>query len=237
MTHISRSEAVLLGSQYAADTSSGEDQGPLGIVEDVEISSAGRDGDDDISSKSTPEEGGGEGSEIVLMVVYIDANAGPLASPPKCSMLHSQPEMHDPFRSLKAAFDGLATSRKMLVTPEDSDSDGQQPARRSGKRRGWSSKSTSPPTYTPKTPESSSDIERVLLRPPNSSYLWIRYMSFQLQLSGIDEAREIAKRVLITISSREEAEILNVWTALLNLKNVYSTEESLEIIFKDTVRH
>ncbi|KAI9450568.1 hypothetical protein BJY52DRAFT_173629 [Lactarius psammicola] len=109
------------------------------------------------------------------------------------------------------------------------------PAIRSGKRKGRSSKSTSPPTYTPKTPESSSGFERELLRSPNSSYLWIRYMSFQLQLSWIDEAREIAKLALSTINIREEAEKLNIWNALMILGNVYGTEESLESVFKDAI--
>lgn len=88
-----------------------------------------------------------------------------------------------------------------------------------------------------KTPESNADFERVLLGSPNSSFLWIQYMSFQLQLSETDKAREIAKRALATISFREEQEKLNVWIALLNLENVYGTDASLEATFKDAARH
>lgn len=88
-----------------------------------------------------------------------------------------------------------------------------------------------------KSPESNADFERLLLGSPNSSYLWIQYMSFQLQLSEIDKAREIAKRALKTISFREEQEKLNVWIALLNLENAYGTEESLETTFRDAARH
>lgn len=88
-----------------------------------------------------------------------------------------------------------------------------------------------------KTPESNADFERVLLGSPNSSYLWIQYMSFQLQISEVDKAREIAKRALRTINFREEQEKLNVWIALLNLENVYGTDESLETTFKDAARH
>ncbi|KAF6766586.1 hypothetical protein DFP72DRAFT_867062 [Ephemerocybe angulata] len=51
----------------------------------------------------------------------------------------------------------------------------------------------------------------LLLGSPNSSYLWIQYMSFQLQISEIDKAREIGRRA--------EGERLNVWIALLNLEN------------------
>ncbi|KAJ8702367.1 rRNA biogenesis protein rrp5 [Pleurotus ostreatus] len=88
-----------------------------------------------------------------------------------------------------------------------------------------------------KTPESNADFERVLLGSPNSSFLWIQYMSFQLQLSETDKAREIAKRALATINFREEQEKLNVWIALLNLENVYGTDTSLEATFKDAARH
>ncbi|KAG8732624.1 rRNA biogenesis protein rrp5, partial [Ceratobasidium sp. 423] len=88
-----------------------------------------------------------------------------------------------------------------------------------------------------KVPESTADFERVLLGSPNSSYLWIQYMSFQLQLSEVDKAREIGRRALQTINYREEQEKLNVWIALLNLENQFGTEESLEALFKDAARH
>ncbi|KXN86783.1 rRNA biogenesis protein RRP5 [Leucoagaricus sp. SymC.cos] len=87
-----------------------------------------------------------------------------------------------------------------------------------------------------KTPESNADFERVLLGSPNSSYVWIQYMSFQLQLSEIDKAREIGKRAIKTINFREEQERMNVWIALLNLENVYGTDESLDATFKDAAR-
>ncbi|KAG7099001.1 hypothetical protein E1B28_000886 [Marasmius oreades] len=87
-----------------------------------------------------------------------------------------------------------------------------------------------------KTPESTADFERVLLGSPNSSFLWIQYMSLQLQLSEIDKAREIGRRALQTINFREEGEKLNVWTALLNLENSYGTEESLDAVFKEAAR-
>ncbi|TFK30827.1 U3 snoRNP-associated protein Rrp5 [Coprinopsis marcescibilis] len=87
-----------------------------------------------------------------------------------------------------------------------------------------------------KLPDSNSDFERLLLGSPNSSYLWIQYMSFQLQISEIDKAREIGKRAIKTINFREEQERLNVWIAMLNLENVYGTEESLDAVFKEAAR-
>ncbi|KIK70798.1 hypothetical protein GYMLUDRAFT_32858 [Collybiopsis luxurians FD-317 M1] len=87
-----------------------------------------------------------------------------------------------------------------------------------------------------KAPESNADFERLLLGSPNSSYLWIQYMSFQLQLSEIEKAREIGRRALEKINFREEAEKLNVWIALLNLENAYGTDETLESVFKEAAR-
>lgn len=88
-----------------------------------------------------------------------------------------------------------------------------------------------------KTPESVADYERHLLGTPNSSFLWIQYMAFQLQLAEIDKAREIGKRALKMINIREEQEKLNVWIALMNLESTYGSDESLEALFKDASRH
>lgn len=86
-----------------------------------------------------------------------------------------------------------------------------------------------------RTPESTTDFERLLLGSPNSSFLWIQYMSFQLQISEIDKAREIGRRAIKTIGFREEEEKLNVWVALLNLENAFGTEESLEKVAKEAM--
>ncbi|KAG8718428.1 rRNA biogenesis protein rrp5 [Ceratobasidium sp. 394] len=57
-------------------------------------------------------------------------------------------------------------------------------------------------------------------------------MSFQLQLSEVDKAREIGRRALQTTNYREEQEKLNVWIALLNLENQFGTDDSLEVLFQ-----
>lgn len=80
-------------------------------------------------------------------------------------------------------------------------------------------------------PQSVADFERLLLGRPNESGLWVRYMAFQLQLSEIDKAREIAERALRTIHIREQDEKLNMWMALLNLENAYGTDEALDNVF------
>lgn len=80
-------------------------------------------------------------------------------------------------------------------------------------------------------PESAEDFERLLLASPNSSYLWIQYITFQLDMTEVDLARDLAQRALSTISFRDEAEKLNVWFAFLNLEHQYGTEETLSKVF------
>lgn len=83
-----------------------------------------------------------------------------------------------------------------------------------------------------RAPESVSDFERLIIGNPNSSVVWMNYMAFQLQLSEIEKAREIAERALKTINFREETEKLNIWIAMLNLENTFGTPETLTEVFK-----
>ncbi|KAG9262427.1 hypothetical protein AMEX_G24199 [Astyanax mexicanus] len=86
-------------------------------------------------------------------------------------------------------------------------------------------------------PESSGAFERLLLSSPDSSLLWLQYMAFHLQATQIEQARAVAERAIKTISFREEQEKLNVWVALLNLENMYGTEESLQKVFERAVQY
>ncbi|TIB10065.1 hypothetical protein E3P89_02978 [Wallemia ichthyophaga] len=124
----------------------------------------------------------------------------------------------------------------------DSDSDAYSDANDDGKRK-KKRKSTKhfegdlTATMNEKPPESSNDFERLLLGSPNSSYVWIQYMSFQLNLSEIDKAREIAQRALKTIGFRESQEKFNVWIALLNLENTFGDEDTFDKTFKEAVSY
>ena len=119
---------------------------------------------------------------------------------------------------------------------EDSESDNDESSGKKRKKKKAIEQDLTAEMHT-RQPESIADFERHLLASPSSSYLWIQYMSFQLQLSEIDKAREVAKRALQAISIREEQERLNVWIALLNLENTFGTDESLDAAFKDAARH
>lgn len=88
-----------------------------------------------------------------------------------------------------------------------------------------------------RAPQSISDFERLLVGNPDSSILWIQYMSFQLQLSEIEKAREIGERALKTINFREEQQKMNIWIALLNLENTFGDDETLEALFKRSCQY
>ena len=83
-------------------------------------------------------------------------------------------------------------------------------------------------------PQSVADFERLLMGEPNSSFLWLSYMAFQLQLGEVGKAREIAERALKTINHAGDgdSEALNVWVGFLNLENTYGSDESAEEVFK-----
>lgn len=83
-------------------------------------------------------------------------------------------------------------------------------------------------------PQSVADFERLLLGQPNSSYLWLSYMAFQLQLSEVTEARDLAERAIRTIvhSKDTDTDVLNIWVAYLNLENTYGSDETVEEVFK-----
>ncbi|XP_034352866.1 protein RRP5 homolog [Arvicanthis niloticus] len=86
-------------------------------------------------------------------------------------------------------------------------------------------------------PQSADDFDRLVLSSPNSSILWLQYMAFHLQATEIEKARAVAERALKTISFREEQEKLNVWVALLNLENMYGSQESLSKVFERAVQY
>ena len=76
------------------------------------------------------------------------------------------------------------------------------------------------------------EYEKKLLAAPNSSLLWIQYMSILVKGMEIDGARALGQRALQTVSMRLEGDKLNIWVALLNLELAYGTAESLKSTFE-----
>lgn len=222
------------------DDASEEDQEPLGVVEDVEMASVGEDGVDDVDRDAAAEDDEDQDSEIESVVMEIGADIQSFIPKQVDAMAIPNTVPPAPALDIQGGFqwsDDIPQEGAGDTGPsEDSDSDGQ-PSKKKRKKKKKQIELDLTADMHNKTPESTSDFERVLLGSPNSSYLWIQYMSFQLRLSEIEKAREIAKRALSTINFREEKEKLNVWIALMNLENVYGNDESLESVFKDAARH
>ncbi|RPB10143.1 nucleic acid-binding protein [Morchella conica CCBAS932] len=114
----------------------------------------------------------------------------------------------------------------------ESENDGDQDKQKKKKRKKSKIKEDMTGDMATREPQSVADHERILLGDPNNSVLWIQYLAFQLQLSEIEKAREIAERAIKTIDVREEKEKLNVWIAMLNMENAYGNDETLQETFK-----
>ncbi|KAF0990479.1 hypothetical protein HZS_6146 [Henneguya salminicola] len=80
-------------------------------------------------------------------------------------------------------------------------------------------------------PTSLEDFDRLIVTSPNSSIVWIGYMSFYLQSMELDKARKIAERALKSISFREDKEVFNLWVAIINIECIYGTPESLDDVY------
>ncbi|KAI0200473.1 hypothetical protein F4808DRAFT_460826 [Astrocystis sublimbata] len=80
-------------------------------------------------------------------------------------------------------------------------------------------------------PQTAVDYEQLLNRQPNSSDLWTRYMAFQMQVSELAKAREVAERAVATINSTEETEKLNAWIAYINLEVRFGSDDTADGVF------
>jgi rRNA biogenesis protein RRP5 len=170
--------------------------------------------------------------------IQVDADIQPFrrTSPPHGSMA----EPPAPLLKLDGGFrwtgDGTLTDEEILSELSSDEGSSSEPIGKKKRKRKAIEQDLTADMHT-KTPDSNADFERFLLGSPDSSYLWLQYMSFQLQLSEVEKARDIGRRALKIINFREEQEKLNVWIGLLNLENVYGTDETLEATFKEAARH
>lgn len=210
----------------------------FGVVDEDDETPEGNDPDEEMNPSSDNE----DGEDDDEMVVDVDTSAHIYRTAPVPRESTSGPSTSlTPTPTLKLSggfhWSGINTQpgEDFASDSSSNESEGEGQASKKKRRRKEIEQDLTADMHT-KTPESNADFERLLLGSPNSSYLWIQYMSFQLQLSEINKAREIARRALRTINFREEQEKLNVWIALLNLENVYGTDETLETAFKEAAR-
>ncbi|KAG6862187.1 hypothetical protein C0995_004269 [Termitomyces sp. Mi166 len=205
----------------------------LGVIDDV-VQDEETSQNDDISKSEDSEDDNDEAMDI-----DIDPDVQ-VFKPTDSKQPNPLPTLPVPSLKLTGGFKWSGTQAQIENEPDSGsssdESDLEAPSSKKKRRKRKEIEHDLTADMHTKTPESNADFERILLGSPNSSFLWIQYMSLQLQLSEIDKAREIARRAIRTISFREEQERLNVWIALLNVENVYGTDETLETIFKDAAK-
>ena len=90
-------------------------------------------------------------------------------------------------------------------------------------------------TLNSQLPSSADQFDRLVLANPNSSLVWMQYMTYHLQATEIDKARLVAERAVKAINFREEGERLNVWQAWLNLESKFGTLETLDEVFRKAI--
>eukprot|EP00392_Amoebophrya_sp_AT5.2_P010929 g10999.t1 len=82
-------------------------------------------------------------------------------------------------------------------------------------------------------PKTADDFERLLLSEGGkSSYLWLQYIAYHLELSEVQKARTIAERGIKHISFASDTERLNVWVGYLNLEAHFGDANTLLTLFQ-----
>ncbi|MCJ1332858.1 rRNA biogenesis protein rrp5 [Thelotrema lepadinum] len=80
-----------------------------------------------------------------------------------------------------------------------------------------------------------SHFEKLVMNQPGSSLLWLKYLSFHLQLGEVDKARDVAERAVRAVTSHSGdggEETLDMWIGYLNMEHAYGDEVTLERVFE-----
>eukprot|EP00941_MAST-03F_sp_MAST-3F-sp1_P001957 g1957.t1 len=81
-------------------------------------------------------------------------------------------------------------------------------------------------------PTSVDDFEKLILANPDSSYIYVQYIAWELARTEIERARAVAERALKKINFRLEGELLNIWVAYLQLEKRFGTSQSLKSLYQ-----
>uniref|UniRef100_H2YM90 U3 small nucleolar RNA-associated protein 6 homolog C-terminal domain-containing protein n=1 Tax=Ciona savignyi TaxID=51511 RepID=H2YM90_CIOSA len=72
------------------------------------------------------------------------------------------------------------------------------------------------------------ELEKILLSNPDDSMTWVRLMAVHLHGGGVGRARAVAEKAIASINFRLEGQLLNVWSALFNLENLYGCDVTMD---------
>lgn len=72
-------------------------------------------------------------------------------------------------------------------------------------------------------PHDIDDFEKLLISNQDQSYVWIQYMAFMIDKLGMESARKVAERAVMSVSISNEEDKFNIWVAYMNLENNFGT--------------
>ncbi|KAI1268533.1 nucleic acid-binding protein [Xylariaceae sp. FL1019] len=211
-----------LKPSYLEDEDSSMGENESAIEDDEEEGGAGVDDDDDDDDDM-------EDADSSAMIEGIDGGSD-ISSEEDTEMVHGLTSNVNALDS--QGFDWSATALDDTIDVADGrDTAPEKKKKKKKQRKGQTGEETSR-NLDRSGPQTAVDYEQLLNRQPNSSDLWTRYMAFQMQISELGKAREVAERAVTTINSSEETEKLNAWIAYLNLEVRFGNEDTTDDVFK-----
>jgi len=86
-------------------------------------------------------------------------------------------------------------------------------------------------------PKSAEEWRRKIVSDPHNSELWIKFLSFHLYSTEVEQARLVAEEALKTIDFGLIEERLNIWVALINLEIMFGNDDSVKKIVGRALEH
>lgn len=118
----------------------------------------------------------------------------------------------------------------------DDDTSGQVPS----KKKSWKEKQKEKKKLkrseqtlldSKREPQSTADFDKLVIKSPNDSAIWIKYINFFLETFELEKARAVAEKALQVIFYREEESKLRVWAEYMKLEDVHGSEQQLKKVF------
>ncbi|OCF37082.1 rRNA biogenesis protein RRP5 [Kwoniella heveanensis CBS 569] len=236
-----KDEDVEIGDVEVAesdDEEEEEDDEEEGKEGDIMMLESGDENEDESEDDDEDEDEEEEAEEDELDEAEDDEVEQDDAPTPAASSSKKAKSGSKPGLNVAGGFDWTGEAAASDESSSESEDEDEAAPSASAKFKGKSRAITDLTSTAPESrPESSGEFERALLASPNSSYLWIQYMSFHLQLHEVEKARKIGRTALEKINYREEEEKLNVWMALVNLELGFGTPESADKVFKEAAQY
>lgn len=225
------------GDEEDGDESEEEEGAESGDELEFEDGDSEEDEEEDDEDEDDEDEDDIDVSGQQLSAGYADLDQIDVSTPAASSSKKSRAKSAAPTLTVTGGFDWNGDAAAADDAEEDETSDDEEEESSKPKSKGKQKATDLTATAPSAQPSSTSEFERALLASPDSSFLWIQYMSFLLTLHEVDKARGIGRKAVEKIGYREEEEKLNVWMALVNLEIGFGTEQTREKVFKEASQY